>query len=215
MAGLEPAAMGGAHLALPSSELHDHINCFRAGETHAQLRSECGSYIVRARSLTKLATSAPDQECDCLANPVANFIDNIIWVCVFISDGKRIINRRELWTQTQLSNQLAHWWSRPELNRRTRSFNPLLYRLSYRTMIPCLFMPLLWFSRGCASLLHRTRNNGHNFEASGIWTLHLQWTQSHRCFAIKRSLHINGRYCYAPAKALTIYQPCGKTTGLT
>lgn len=108
-------------------------HCFRAGETHAQLRSECGSYIVRARSLTKLATSAPDQECDCLANPVANIIDNIIWVCGFISDGKRIINRRELWTQIQLSNQLAHWWSRPELNRRTRSFNPLLYRLSYRT----------------------------------------------------------------------------------
>ena len=69
VAGLEPAAMGGVHLALPSSELHDHINCFRVGETHAQLRSECGSYIVRARSLTKLATSAPDQECDCLANP--------------------------------------------------------------------------------------------------------------------------------------------------
>ena len=64
VAGLEPAAMGVAHLALPSSELHDHINCFRAGETHAQLRSECGSYIVRARSLTKLATSAPDQLCD-------------------------------------------------------------------------------------------------------------------------------------------------------
>ena len=71
-------------------------HCFRAGETHAQLRSECGSYIVRARSLTKLATSTPDQECDCLANPVANFINNIIWVCGFISDGKRIINRREL-----------------------------------------------------------------------------------------------------------------------
>ena len=63
-------------------------HCFRVGETHAQLRSECGSYIVRARSLTKLATSAPDQECDYLANPVANFIDNIIWVCGFISDGK-------------------------------------------------------------------------------------------------------------------------------
>ena len=84
MAGLEPAAMGGVHLALPSSELHDHINCFRAGETHAQLRSECGSYIVRARSLTKLATSAPDQECDCLANPVANFIDNIILVRIHV-----------------------------------------------------------------------------------------------------------------------------------
>lgn len=84
VAGLEPAAMGGAHLALPSSELHDHINCFRVGETHAQLRSECGSYIVRARSLTKLATSAPDQECDCLANPVANFIDNIILVRIHV-----------------------------------------------------------------------------------------------------------------------------------
>lgn len=84
MAGLEPAAMGGAHLALPSSELHDHINCFRVGETHAQLRSECGSYIVRARSLTKLATSTPDQECDCLANPVANFIDNIILVRIHV-----------------------------------------------------------------------------------------------------------------------------------
>lgn len=64
VAGLEPVAMGAAHLALPSSELHDHINCFRVSETHAQLRSECGSYIVRARSLTKLATSAPDQLCD-------------------------------------------------------------------------------------------------------------------------------------------------------
>ena len=59
-------------------------NCFRAGETHAQLRSECGSYIVRARSLTKLATSTPDQECDCLANPVANFIDNIILVRIHV-----------------------------------------------------------------------------------------------------------------------------------
>lgn len=84
MAGFEPAAMGGAHLALPSSELHDHINCFRAGETHAQLRSECGSYIVRACSLTKLATSTPDQECDYLANPVANFIDNIILVRIHV-----------------------------------------------------------------------------------------------------------------------------------
>ena len=84
VAGLEPAAMGGAHLALPSSELHDHTNCFRAGETHAQLRSECGSYIVRARSLTKLATSAPDQECDCLANPIANVIDNIILVKIHV-----------------------------------------------------------------------------------------------------------------------------------
>ena len=64
--------------------------CFRAGETYAQLRSECGSYIVRARSLTKLATSVPDQECDCLANPVANIIDNIIWVCGFVSDGNAL-----------------------------------------------------------------------------------------------------------------------------
>lgn len=149
MAGLEPAAMGGAHLALPLSELHDHINCFRAGETHAQLRSECGSYIVRARSLTKLATSTPDQECDCLANPVANFIDNIILVRIHVDFSPLDYNLfMEDFDQTQLSNQLAHWWSRPELNRRTRSFNPLLYRLSYRTMIPCLFMPLLWFSRG-------------------------------------------------------------------
>ena len=69
VAGLEPAAMGGAHLALPSSELHDHINCFRAGETHAQLRLECGSYIVSARSLTKLATLTTDRECDYLAIP--------------------------------------------------------------------------------------------------------------------------------------------------
>lgn len=175
MAGLEPAAMGGAHLALPSSELHDHINCFRVGETHAQLRSECGSYIVRARSLTKLATSAPDQECDCLANPVANFIDNIIWVCGFISDGKRIINRRELWTQTQSSNQLAHWWSRPELNRRTRSFNPLLYRLSYRTIFTLPFYATTMILAGGTSPLHRTRNSRHNFEASGVRTLHLWW----------------------------------------
>ena len=59
-------------------------HCFRVGETHVQLRSECGSYIVRARSLTKLATSTPDQECDCLANPVANFIDNIILVRIHV-----------------------------------------------------------------------------------------------------------------------------------
>lgn len=214
MAGLEPAAMGGAHLALPSSELHDHINCFRAGETHAQLRSECGSYIVRARSLTKLATSAPDQECDCLANPVANFIDNIIWVCGFISDGKRIINRRELWTQIQLSNQLAHWWSRLELNQRHGDFHSPALPTELQNHNTLSFYATTMIFAGCASLLHRTRNNGHNFEASGIWTLHLQWTRCHRCFAIKRSLHINGRYCYAPAKALTIYQPCGKTTGL-
>ena len=133
--------------------------CFRAGEAHAQLRSECGSYIVRARSLTKLATSVPDQECDCLANPVANFINNIIWVCGFISDGKRIINRRELWTQTQLSNRLAHWWSRLELNQRHGDFQS-----------PALPTEL--------------------------------------------QNHINGRYCYAPALALTIYQPCGKRRGL-
>ena len=134
VAGLEPAAMGGAHLALPSSELHDHINCFRAGETHAQLRSECGSYIVRARSLTKLTTSTPDQECDCLANPVANFIDNIILVRIHVDFSTLADNLfMEDFDQIQLSNQLAHWWFRPELNRRTRSFNPLLYRLSYRT----------------------------------------------------------------------------------
>ena len=69
---------------LPFVLLHDHINCFWVGETHAQLRLECGSYIVRARSLTKLATSTPDQECDCLANPVANFIDNIILVIIHV-----------------------------------------------------------------------------------------------------------------------------------
>lgn len=39
-------------------------HCFRVGETHAQLRSECGSYIVSARSLTKLATSTTDQPCE-------------------------------------------------------------------------------------------------------------------------------------------------------
>ena len=39
-------------------------HCFRVGETHAQLRSECGSYIVSARSLTKLATSITDQPCE-------------------------------------------------------------------------------------------------------------------------------------------------------
>ena len=119
-------------------------HCFRVGETHAQLRSECGSYIVRARSLTKLATSAPDQECDCLANPVANFIDNIILVRIHVDFSTLDCNLfMEDFDQIQLSNQLAHWWSRPELNRRTRSFNPLLYRLSYRTTIPCLFMSLL------------------------------------------------------------------------
>ena len=108
---------------LPFVLLHDHINCFRAGETHAQLRSECGSYIVRARSLTKLATSAPDQECDCLANPVANFIDNIILVRIHVDFSTLADNLfMEDFDQTQLSNQLAHWWFRPELNRRHGDF---------------------------------------------------------------------------------------------
>ena len=31
---------------------------------------------------------------------------------------------------------------------------------------------------------------------------------------VKLFSHINGRYCYAPAKALTIYQPCGKRQDL-
>lgn len=31
---------------------------------------------------------------------------------------------------------------------------------------------------------------------------------------VKLFSHINGRYCYAPALALTIYQPCGKRRGL-
>ena len=39
-------------------------HCFRVGETHAQLRLECGSYIVSTRSLTKLATSITDQPCE-------------------------------------------------------------------------------------------------------------------------------------------------------
>ena len=118
--------MGGAHLALPSSELHDHINCFRAGETHAQLRSECGSYIVRARSLTKLATSAPDQECDCLANPVANFIDNIILVRIHVDFSSLADNLfMEDFDQNQLSNQLTHWWFRLESNQRHGDFQSL------------------------------------------------------------------------------------------
>lgn len=99
------------------------FHCFRAGETHAQSRSECGSYIVRARSLTKLATSAPDQECDCLANPVANFIGNIILVRIHVDFSTLADNLfMEDFDQTQLSNQLAHWWFRPELNRRHGDF---------------------------------------------------------------------------------------------
>ena len=110
------------------------FHCFRAGETHAQSRSECGSYIVRARSLTKLATSAPDQECDCLANPVANFIGNIIWVCGFISDGKRISigGNYELKLNYQINLHIGgpgwNWTSDMGI------FTPLLYRLSYRTI---------------------------------------------------------------------------------
>ena len=98
-------------------------HCFRVGETHAQLRSECGSYIVRARSLTKLATSAPDQECDCLANPVANFIDNIILVRIHVDFSTLADNLfMEDFDQIQLSNQLAHWWFRLESNQRHGDF---------------------------------------------------------------------------------------------
>lgn len=97
--------------------------CFRAGETYAQLRSECGSYIVRARSLTKLATSAPDQECDCLANPVANLIDNIILVRIHVDFSPLDYNLfMEDFDQNQLSNQLAHWWFRLGLNQRHGDF---------------------------------------------------------------------------------------------
>ena len=98
-------------------------HCFRAGETHAQLRSECGSYIVRARSLTKLATSAPDQECDCLANPVASVIDNIILVRIHVDFPRLGYNLfMEDFDQIQLSNQLAHWRSRLESNQRHGDF---------------------------------------------------------------------------------------------
>lgn len=108
--------------------------CFRAGEAHAQLRSECGSYIVRARSLTKLATSAPDQLCE-----------GSLFLMQISSTGSfgRKIHTNLLCQdcfcggfrpKTLSTNQFAFWWSRPELNRRTRSFNPLLYRLSYRTI---------------------------------------------------------------------------------
>lgn len=143
--------------------------CFRAGETYAQLRSECGSYIVRARSLTKLATSVPDQECDCLANPVANFIDNIILVRIHVDFSTLADNLfMEDFDQIQLSNQLAHWRSRPELNRRTRSFNPPLYRLSYRTIFTLPFYATTMILAGGTSPLHRTRNSRHNFEASGV-----------------------------------------------
>ena len=122
--------------------------CFRAGEAHAQLRSECGSYIVRARSLTKLATSAPDQECDCLANPVANFIDNIILVRIHVDFSPLDYNLfMEDFDQIQLSNQLTHWWLQLGLNRRTRIFSPLLYRLSYRTTIGLLITKLQWYMR--------------------------------------------------------------------
>ena len=134
--------------------------CFRAGEAHAQLRSECGSYIVRARSLTKLATSVPDQECDCLANPVANFIDNIILVRIHVDFSTLADNLfMKDFDQIQLSNQLTHWWPQLGLNQRHGDFQS-----------PALPTEL----------------------------------QS----------HINGRYCYAPALALTIYQPCGKRRGL-
>lgn len=160
MAGLEPAAMGGSHLALPSSELHDHINCFRAGETHAQLRSECGSYIVRARSLTKLATSAPDQECDYLANPITNFIDNIILVRIHVD------------------------------------LSPLDYNLVYGGFRPNSIIKSI-----CTLVVPAWIEQAHTELQSAALPTELQ-------------NHINGRYCYAPAKALTIYQPCGKTTGL-
>ena len=122
------------------------------------MRSECGSYIVRARSLTKLATSAPDQECDYLTIPVANVIDNIILVRIHVDFPCLETLFMENFDQIQLSNQLAHWWSRLGLNQRHGDFQS-----------PALPTEL--------------------------------------------QNHINGRYCYAPAKALTIYQPCGKTDG--
>ena len=143
--------------------------CFRAGETHAQLRSECGSYIVRARSLTKLATSTPDQECDCLANPVANFIDNIILVRIHVDFSPLADNLfMEDFDQTQLSNQLAHWWSRLELNQRHGDFHSPALPTELQNHNTLSFYATTMIFAGCASLLHRTRSSGHNFEASGI-----------------------------------------------
>lgn len=143
-----------------------------------------------------------------------SLITSFWWEFMLIFRPWTTILFMEDFDQIQLSNQLAHWWSRPELNRRTRSFNPLLYRLSYRTTIPCLFMPLLWFSQGVPPY----------YIGQGIVNIILKRVGFEPCissgpvaagaFTIKLSLHINGRFCYAPAKALTIYQPCGKTTGL-
>ena len=99
------------------------------------MRSECGSYIVRARSLTKLATSTPDQECDCLANPVANFIDNIILVRIHVDFSP--LDCDLLWRiSTKLNYQINLHIGGPGLTRTddTGIFSPLLYRLSYRTI---------------------------------------------------------------------------------
>ena len=85
-------------------------HCFWVGETHAQLRLECGSYIVSARSLTKLATSTTDQPCE-----------GSLFLMV-VPAG---------------------------IEPATRGFSvPCSTDWATEPYLPCLFMPLLWFSQG-------------------------------------------------------------------
>lgn len=57
----------------------------------------------------------------------------------------------------------------------TGIFSPMLYRLSYRTIFTLPFYATTMILAGGTSPLHRTRNSRHNFEASGVRTLHLWW----------------------------------------
>ena len=68
-----------------------------------------------------------------------------------------------------------HLLGGPDWNRTsdTGIFSPLLYRLSYRTIFTLPFYVTTMILAGGTSPLHRTRNSRHNFEASGVRTLHL------------------------------------------
>ena len=66
----------------------------------------------------------------------------------------------------------------------TGIFSPLLYRLSYRTIFTLPFYATTMILAWGTSPLHRTRNSRHNFEASGVRTLHLWWTVAASTFPL-------------------------------
>ncbi len=115
------------------------------------------------------------------------------WDSRTVAFGMRILHRQR--TQFNQACYIDHWpalWrlaipdGGPGWNRTsdTGIFSPLLYRLSYRTIFTLPFYATTMILAGGTSPLHRTRNSRHNFEASGVRTLHLWWTVAASTFPL-------------------------------